>query len=200
MAKATEKNRIPRGAVRHHIVDVASGLFYTNGIRAVGVDTIVAEAGVAKTTLYDHFASKDDLIIAYLEKGDQMFWRDVEATLQQHAGDPRRQIAALFESFETMIASPQSLGCPFLSAASEFPELNQPGHAVALAHKQKLRDRLRDLAVSAGAHAPDQLADQLLLLLDGAFASKRVFRTDQSPVRMLHTTAQLLLDFHLAES
>lgn len=187
-----------RGSTKDHILDVASGLFYNTGIRAVGVDTIVAQSGVAKTTLYDHFASKDALISAYLTKHDQEFWEAFQATLDKHPNQPRQQLMELFESFEAMIASPHSLGCPFLSAATEFPELDQPGHQIALAHKQKIRDQLQRLAKAAGAKDPAQLADQLLLLLDGAFASKRVFRTDESPMRQLKATANMLLDMHLA--
>lgn len=186
-----------KGSAKAHILDIAGNLFYQQGIRAIGVDTIVARAQVAKTTLYDHFSSKDDLITAYLEAQDEVFWQNVEQILSQHPDNPRQQLIALFESFEAMVTSPESLGCPFISAASEFPELDQPGHQVALAHKQKVRLRLQELAQAAGAKEPQLLADQLLLLLDGAFASKRVFRNQPSPAGQLQATVKMLLDLHL---
>lgn len=191
------KTRLAKGAARAHILNTAGLLFYRFGIRAIGVDTVVAEAGVAKTTLYDHFPSKDDLITAYLAEQDAAFWVNFEATLAQHPHAPRQQILDLFTMFETMIATPQSLGCPFLSAAAEFPELDQPGHQVAFMHKNKLWQRLQELAQAAGAAQPDQLADQLLLLLDGAFASKRVFRSADSPIRQLRATVEMVLKMHL---
>ncbi len=194
------KPKLAKGTAREHILGVADGLFYRIGIRAVGVDTIVAQSGVAKTTLYDHFASKDDLIKAYLEGRDSYFWQEVEAALAKHPDEPQQQFMDLFEGFEALIASPDFLGCPFLSAAAEFPELDQPGHQVALMHKLKMQTRFTELAQAIGVKASDQLADQLLLLLDGAFASKRVFRTDKSPALQLKVTAMMLLEVHLASS
>jgi AcrR family transcriptional regulator len=191
------KAKIPRGQTREHILEVAGRLFYTQGIRAIGVDTIVAQSGVAKTTLYDHFPSKDDLVKAYLEKNDHDFWEMFDTALQQHPDQPKKQLVDVFEHFSALIGTPESLGCPFISVASEFPELEQPGHPLAVAHKQKIRDRLSQLAQAAGAKQPTQLADQLLLLLDGAFASKRVFRSFDSPAAQLVAAANLLLDCHL---
>jgi AcrR family transcriptional regulator len=197
MSYNKSKPKLARGEAKDHILEIAGRLFYTQGIRAIGVDTIVAQSGVAKTTLYDHFASKDDLVNAYLEKNDLDFWQMFEAALQQHPGDPKQQLRDVFQRFADLIATPESLGCPFISAASEFPELEQSGHPLAVAHKQKVRDRLSELAQAAGAKQPAQLADQLLLLLDGAFASKRVFRSFDSPAGQLVAAANLLLDCHL---
>jgi AcrR family transcriptional regulator len=197
MAKQA-KSKIANGEAKEHILGVAGNLFYQQGIRAIGVDTIVAQAGVAKTTLYDHFPSKDDLINAYLEEQDRVFWQNVEAILSEYRDEPKGQLLALFDSFETMIASPQSLGCPFISAVSEFPELNQPGHAISLSHKQKVRARLEELARQAGVAEAEQLADQLMLILDGAFAAKRTYRSENSPARQLKNTAKQLIELHLA--
>lgn len=188
-----------KGAARDHILDVAGHLFYEHGIRTIGVDTIVAQAQVAKTTLYDHFPSKDHLIRAYLEAQDVVFWQGFDATIAQYEGNPRAALAAIFAMLEAQIATPQSIGCPFLSAVAEFPELEHPGHQVALAHKQQLRERLGALAAAAGATAPQLLADQLLMLLDGAFASKRVFRSATSPAAHLSHTVRMVLDMHLKE-
>jgi AcrR family transcriptional regulator len=184
-------------ATKTHILDVAGNLFYRLGIRAVGIDTVVAKAGVAKTTLYDHFVSKEVLINAYLEQRDAMFWGYFDRAFEKHPDDPRQQFADVFAMFEGMLSDPDFIGCPFLSATAEFPELDQPGHQVALAHKRKLRSRFLALAERAGAGVPEQLADQLVLVVDGAFAARRVFRSDDSPAVQLRATAALLLESHL---
>jgi AcrR family transcriptional regulator len=151
---------------RQHILDIAGDLFFRKGYRAVGVDTIVQEAGIAKMTLYRYFPSKDALIVAYLEQVNQLFWDWFDAAIEPFEGEPRRQLGAVFAALEELVRSPQCYGCAFLVAASEFPELDSPGHRVALAHKQTVR---------AGAPKPAVLANQLALLMDGAFAAVRVF-------------------------
>jgi AcrR family transcriptional regulator len=160
---------------RQRILGIAGDLFFRNGYRAVGVDTIVKEAGIAKMTLYRHFPSKDDLIVAYLEEVNRLFWDWFDEAIEPNAGKPRDQLVAVFGALEKLVKSPQCYGCAFLVAASEFPELDSPGHQVALNHKQAVRDRMRDLADQAGARTPDALADQLLLLMDGSFSAVRMF-------------------------
>ena len=200
MTKIISKPKPARGAAKEHILKVACEMFYTQGIRAVGVDTIVAQSGVAKTTLYDHFPSKDDLVLAYLTVHDQMFWQAWETTLEQHPESPEQQLRDLFQMLEAGIATPEVLGCAFLSAASEFPELGQSSHQLALAHKQKVKTQFQALAQAAGVMQSEQLAEQLLLLLNGAFATKRVFGSLENPTRQLAATASIVLDAHLARS
>jgi AcrR family transcriptional regulator len=177
---------------RQRILDVAGDLFFRNGYRAIGVDTIVKEAGVAKMTLYHYFASKDDLIVAYLEQVNQLFWDWFNAAIEPYAGQPRQQLVAVFAALEKLVKSPECYGCAFLVAASEFPELDSPGHRVALAHKRAVRDRLRDLAGQAGARQPDELADQLLLLMDGSFAAVRMFGPDNPGANVLEAARALI--------
>lgn len=200
MRHNTTKPKLAKGTAKEHILKVASELFYTQGIHAVGIDTIVAQAGVAKTTLYDHFPSKEDLVNAYLALKEQMFWQLWDTALEQHPESPEQQLRDLFDAFEALFARPEVLGCPFLSAASEFPELGHTSHQVALFHKQKVITRFQALAQTAGVAQSEQLAEQLLLMLDGAFASNRVFRSFESPTRQLVATANILLDAHLARS
>jgi AcrR family transcriptional regulator len=162
-------------ATRQKILETAGDLFFRQGYRAVGVDTIVRESGVAKMTLYRHFPSKDDLIVAYLEQVNQTFWGWFDAAVQPQAGRPREQMVAFFAALEKLVKSPQCHGCAFMMAASEFPEPDSAGHKVALAHKSAVRDRLQELALAAGARQPERLANQLVLLMDGAFAAVRMF-------------------------
>jgi AcrR family transcriptional regulator len=171
------------GAARRRILDTAARLFYRDGFRAVGIDTIVAESGVAKMTLYRHFASKDDLIVAYLEESNMRFWEWFEAAVAPHAGAPRDQLLALLAALEALATSPACLGCTFQGVASEFPDPEHPGHRVALAHKQAVLARLRALADQAGAADAATLAAGLLLLMDGAFVASRMFPPKQNPAR-----------------
>jgi AcrR family transcriptional regulator len=163
------------------------------------VDAIVERSGVAKMTLYRHFPSKDELIAAYLEESNGKFWAWFEASLAAAGDDPRAQLLAFFAALEQLVTSPQCHGCPFLNAAVDFPEPSHPAHAVALAHKQAVRARFRDLAAQAGAPAPDALADQLFLLMDGAFMAIRMFGAD-NPAAQVVAAAEAIIAGQLSES
>jgi AcrR family transcriptional regulator len=165
---------------RDRILNTASTLFYQQGIRAIGVDTIIAKSEVAKTTFYRYFPAKDDLVVAYLEERNQGFWELLETTISQFADQPKQQLLAIFSWLNEVLMSPDSQGCPFLMVASEFPETSYPGHRVAIAHKNKMRDRLRLIATASGIKQADELSAGLMLLLDGAFAQRRLYQTHQS--------------------
>ena len=167
----------PRPAARERVLEAATRLFLRDGFRAVGVDTIIAEAGVAKMTLYAHFPSKDDLIVAYLERANRQFWEWLDGA-SAAVDDPKRKLLAMFDAVGKLANSPQCLGCTFQGTAAEFPDPKHPGHRVALAHKQAVRARLRALAEQAGLREPEDLADQLLLLMDGAWVAARMFGPD----------------------
>jgi AcrR family transcriptional regulator len=150
---------------RDRILDTASKLFYAHGTRNVGVDRVIAESGVAKATLYAHFASKDDLVAAYLHKADTA-WRDKLVAAATEAGDdPRDQLVGLFGALEQA----GSRGCAFLNTAAEAP--GTPAHELTKEHKARVRMWVRDLARQAGAPQPSELARELTLLLDGALAA-----------------------------
>lgn len=180
---------------RDRILGVAAELFYRDGFRAVGVDTIIARAGVAKTTLYHHFPSKDDLIVAYLEDSNGRFWDWFEAAIAGH-DEPAAKLVALFESVAQLAASPECLGCTFQGTAAEFPAHDHPGHRAARAHKEAVLERLRELAAQAGAGAASELAGELLLVMDGAFAAARMFGR-HSPAAAAPAAAATLLHAHL---
>ena len=159
---------------RERILETAERLFYRDGYRAVGVDTIIAESGVAKMTLYRHFRSKDELIAAYLERANRQLLEWIEGLIGPH-GDPRAALIAVFDGVAKLASSPECLGCAFVGAAAEFPEPEHPGHRVALEHKRAVAARLSELAQAAGARDPQALAEQLLLVMDGAWSASRVF-------------------------
>ena len=123
---STKKRR--RGAPRRdepsahaRLVETATELFYQEGIRAIGIDTVVARSGVSKSSLYRTFASKDDLIAAFAEEENKRFWQWWDEIVERHAGAPSQQITSLLEGIGAQIASPQFRGCPFINLATEFP-------------------------------------------------------------------------------
>ncbi len=162
-------------SARERILEVADELFYREGIRAIGVDRIIAESGVAKTTFYRYFPSKDDLIVTYLEERNRCFWELFDEAIAPHPNDAKAQLLAVFEWLEKLIAKPECYGCPFLNITTEFPELDNPGHQVAITHKRKILNRLVELASLAGLSHAQELSTYLLLLIDGAFAQRRLF-------------------------
>lgn len=185
-------------AARRRILDTAARLFYRDGFRAVGIDTLIAESGVAKMTLYRHFPSKDDLIAAYLEESNRRFWEWFEGALAPHAAaSARDQLLALISAVGELATSPACLGCTFQGVAAEFPDPAHPGHRVALAHKQAVLNRLQGLAAQAGARDAEALAAGLLLVIDGAFVASRMFPSDQNPARHVGAAGAALLTCQL---
>jgi AcrR family transcriptional regulator len=177
---------------RDRILNTATTLFYQQGIRAIGVDLIIAQSGVAKTTFYRYFPAKDDLVVAYLEARNQWFWATFEATVSQAPDEPKQQLLAIFRWFDGLLASPDSQGCPFLTVASEFPEIDYRGHQVAIVHKIKMRDRLTTMATAIGIKQADELSAGLMLLVDGAFVQRRLYQAHQVNLHqaaMMHISA-----------
>jgi len=181
-------------STRDRILDTASALFYRDGYHAVGIDTIVAASGVAKMTLYRHFASKDDLIAACLERSNSEYWDWLEGEIAA-AGDPTAKLSAAFDAVGKLATSARCLGCTFQAAASEFPDLEHPGHQVALAHKRRVLERLGGLARAAQLRDPESLAAQLLLLMDGAWVAARMFGP-RNHARAVGDAAQALIEAH----
>lgn len=193
MPKSATTQEEGKPALREHILNIADELFYRSGIRATGVDAIIAQSGIAKTTLYRYFASKDDLVVAYLERRNQRFWELLEAEIAKYS-QPGEQLLAVFQWLDELMAKPDCLGCPFLMTSSEFGELDYPGHQVAIRHKEAVLERLVQLSEKAGIKSSQELAISLLLLIDGAFAQRRLFGavTGVSLVKV----AGILIDEH----
>jgi AcrR family transcriptional regulator len=183
---------VPSKSARERLLEVATDLFYREGIRAVGIDTIIARSGVAKMSLYRNFPSKDDLVVAFLERRDGIYWAWWDHVMTKHPDDPRMQVDDLFASLARRVTAKSYRGCPFINTATEFPDPDHPARALCLANKCKLRDRLLGLATRLGARDAGSLADQLLLLMEGAYASVQTFRTD-SPAVHLQAAARALV-------
>lgn len=184
-----------RGA-RERILDTADRLFRQEGIRAVGIDRIVSESEVAKTTLYKHFASKDDLIAAYLERAAGPALARLEQGSALLASPETPRLIALFGVLERWFTQDEFRGCRFTNASLELAGTDPRVKALVMAHKAAVRDLMVRLALEAGVVRPEPLADQLMLLYDGAIVTAAV-RHDPQAARRARDTARLLLGLAL---
>lgn len=158
---------------RRNVLEVATRLFYQRGIRAVGMDTVVKECGVGNATIYRQFPTKDALATAYVQgRADAWFERMRQAA--EERAEAREKLIAVFEVLAGDTAGATYRGCPMLNTNTEFAEGNHPAHLVAVAHKQQVRDWFHTLAVDAGAQDPGELAEELLIVLNGAYATGAV--------------------------
>jgi AcrR family transcriptional regulator len=178
--------------VRDRILRTASALFYQRGVRAVGVDLVVEEAGVAKTSLYRHFRTKDDLIAAFLEREDEDFWNKWSRVTELHMADAAAELEAHIDWIGERVGRPNYRGCPQLNVAAEFPDADHPARRVASAHKKELRRRLKGIAERLRVKRPDELAGQLSLLINGAFVSSQVLSPGEAGP-LLRTTVRALI-------
>jgi AcrR family transcriptional regulator len=193
MREAEEKR-----PARQRILDAAAEMFYRDGIRAVGIDTIIARSGVAKMSLYRNFPSKDALVSAWLDDRNGFFWRRWDKAEASRAGDPRGQLEAILDMIAATASHPKWRGCPFLNTATEFPEPDHPARAVIFAHKRAVRERLRARAAAARARDPDLLAQQLQLLIDGAYAIGQSLGPS-GPAKTVASAGRALIAAQLAE-
>lgn len=184
----------PRAAER--ILSVARNLFYRQGIRAIGVDEIVRQAGVTKPSLYRSFLSKDELAATYLRRYETEFWERFDMAVAAHPGDPRSQIRAFLTRVGHRAVQTDYRGCGMTNAAIEYPEHGHPARMVGEANKRELRRRLRVMADEMGAENPDRLGDGLLLLIEGAYVSGQLFGPG-GPAASVAENADLLISASL---
>lgn len=171
-------------AMKDRILETADRLFYLQGIRAVGVDTIAAEIGISKRTLYNHFPSKDALIEAYLKR------RFVAPRPSDQS--PVEQILGTFDALERRFAAKDFRGCPFVNAVAELGSEDRAVRKIAIAFKESRRIWFRDLLVQLGVADAEALATQLVLLVDGSIAQDLV-RDDPAMARAAKEAATVLL-------
>ena len=179
-------------AAKERILRTADELFREYGLRGVGIDRIIAESGVAKSTLYAHFPSKDELAEAYLRQTDES-WRGKLRTAALAAGqDPREQLVGMFDAVAESFARHGFHGCLFINAAAE----SEPGsraYTATVEHKRAVREWVTFLAEGAGADDPRRLAVQLTLLIDGTLAAGKLKQDPEMP-RAAQRAARALVD------
>jgi AcrR family transcriptional regulator len=179
---------------RDRIVAAAIELFYAQGFQAVGLDSVLARAGVTKTTFYKHFEDKDALMVEAVRQRDAWeseAWSRAVATLA--GDDPRGKLLAFFDVLDTWFNDPSFQGCVFLNTASEFPDPRHPVHKAAAAHKRANRDLFRDLAKDAGVPDPETFADLYTALMEGTLVLRQVHGRDDA-ARAIRPAIERLLD------
>ncbi|WP_141583890.1 TetR/AcrR family transcriptional regulator [Actinomadura sp. WMMA1423] len=178
-----------RSAAWNRVFDTATRLFYAEGVHAVGVDRIIAEAGVAKATFYHHFPSKDDLVLAYI--AEQSRRQRGLADLPESAS-PREAIGGVFERMCEVGADPAYRGCPFINAAAEYPDPAHPVRRAIDEFREWLRSLFRELLTAGGHPHPDRTAQSLMLLRDGLAVGFDLDDPDHVRAAVRETVTRLL--------
>jgi len=160
-----------RPTKKEELIKKALQVFYDNGFHASGMDLVASETGISKTSIYKHFRTKDDLIIAALKKRDVDFRTWLAQRMEELAQTPKGQLIAMFDALEEWFATPGYRGCMFIKASSEFQDSKHPIHVASADHKRRLEQVLTALATKAGLTNPELLARQLLLLKEGAIVT-----------------------------
>lgn len=188
MAKSTK---------REHLIETAMALFYTDGFNATGIDRIIAEAGVARMTLYKHFKSKNELILAVLRRRDEEFRVWFENAVEGRARRPRDKLLIMFDvlqewfdgkAFPGMVFS----GCAFINACAEFSDPDNPAHQIAAEHKGHLLKYVSRITRQARAVEPAELARQLMLIMEGAIVTMQVSRDRKAAQRAKQIAARII--------
>lgn len=188
-----------RKSAADKIFDTARDLFYRRGVRAVGVDEIVCEAGVTKPSLYRAFKSKDDLVAACLRASAREGQEAIYAAMDAVGDDPRKRLDALLHHFADKLACPDFRGCIMSNVAVELPEPGHPGRAVVEDCKTATRATLVQLTKDLKAPDPEAMADGLLLIIEGAIATHHVFGS-QGPAHSMLATCDALIQAHVKGS
>jgi AcrR family transcriptional regulator len=179
-------------SAREKVLDIASELFYAEGVRAVGIDTIVERSGVAKMSLYRNFGSKDDLIVAYLTERNRRFFEWWDRATAPEDDPPIDRMRAMVAATIEKVRRPGYRGCPFLNTSAEYPDARHPARAIIEGHKREVRSRLLELARGIGASNPESLASQLIALMDGVYAYPATV-ADPLAARALIEAADILI-------
>ena len=184
----------PKGeaSARERILETASELFYREGVRAVGVDTIVERSGVSKTSLYRLFDSKDALIAAFAAEKGRSFWAWWDDMEERHADDPRALLDGLLSGLAERIGHSAYRGCPFLNLATEFPDDTHPGRVAARSNKEELQARLAVIVAKLGARDPDRVASQISLLINGALVTGLIMQSADLSGDLVDAATKLL--------
>jgi AcrR family transcriptional regulator len=170
-----QRQPIPAETAQKRLLDAADALFYREGVRNVGVDSVVAEAGVNKMSLYRQFASKDALMLAYLERQERRYWRKFDASVAKHADAPARQLPQFFADWAERAAVDDYRGCPFVNVACEFADPAHPARRFVFRHKAELLARIEAIVRAAGARHPAELAGAIALLVEGCYTASQTY-------------------------
>ncbi len=183
---------MPAQSKREQLIQTAQALFAKQGFHAVGIDTILEESGVAKRTLYNHFRSKDELILAVLRHYDERFRNFFVRSIEERSPTPKGRLLAIFDVAEEWFDRKDFFGCIFVGATGEFPEEGTAIRNICREFKALILEYIVELATEAGLEKPRQLAEQLLLLLEGAITMAQINNSTVS-ARQAKSAARVLI-------
>ena len=178
---------------RDELVRNALEVFYRDGFHATGMDKLVAETGISKTSMYKHFRTKEEMILAVLRLRDERFRNWFCRRVEEIADSPRDRLLAAFDALHEWIVSPAFRGCMFIKAVSEFQDPKDPIHIQSATHKRMLLEYVQTLAAEASARDPAALARQLMLLKEGAIVTS-VMLGNGTPAIEAKTAATVLIE------
>lgn len=178
---------------REQLLDAALEIFDERGFHAGGIDAILERAGVAKMTLYNHFRSKEDLVLAALRRKDEQTRRWLFDAIEHRAESPSGRLVALFDVLEAWFSRPEFRGCPFIRATGEFTDADDPVRAACREHHRLVARALRQYADEAGAEEPAGLVESLMVLFLGAIAAAQC-RGDSAPAARAKEIAAMLVN------
>lgn len=185
---------------REHLIDTAIALFAERGYHATGIDMILKTAGVSKKTLYRHFRSKDELILAALKKYDGLFRNNFMRRVEEKADTPRERLLAVFEVAGQWFEQDDFFGCLYIKATGEFSAPDTPVRQACKAFKAQMRRYIESLCIEAGAPDSTVLADELMLLLEGATVTAQVSQNGGRTARVAGRAARALIDSAMGKS
>lgn len=184
---------------RDELVRKALSIFYRDGFHATGMDALVAETGISKTTMFKHFRTKDELILAVLRYRDETFRNWLFRRLDDLDLPPREKLLAVFDILKDWFDQPDFRGCMFIKAAAEFQDPGDPAYVQSREHKRLLQQAFMSLAQEAGARDPDLLSRQLLLLKEGAIVAAQM-GFDPDPAGAARGAAETLVSTQIPDA
>lgn len=197
-AGKTGRHVTPAPVAQQYLLNAAVELFHAEGVRSVGVDAVVKRAGVNKMCLYRQFASKDELILAYLDHMQTASLARIDESIAKRAGEPRAQMLQIFVDLSERASKPGYRGCPFVNVAAEFPDPEHAARKSVVNYKAEVVQRFTALATAAGLQKPAPLVNALSLILEGAYAASQTFGPGSPPLRILPTVARQIIDAGMA--
>ena len=183
---------MPSPSRREHLITTALKLFGESGYHRTGIDTIVKCAGVSKKTLYNHFRSKEELIVAVLRHYDGVFRNGFMRQVESAADSPREQLLSVFDVTESWFSEDSFYGCMFINAIGEYSDRTSAIREVCKEFKRLMRSYIRDLCQQSGAADPDTLADEIALLLEGAIVTAQVSQKPEAARTAKKAAANLI--------
>ena len=181
------------------LIDSASRRFYRDGFRNVGIDQVMDDVGISKTAFYKHFRSKDELMLAVLEKQNRWLQETFREMVQERAGagaSAPELLRAVMDVVEQIIENDEFQGCIFVNVAMEFPLPHQPAHVAAAEHKRAIEAYVKELAATAGAADPPALARELCLVMEGAYVTRQV-TGDPGTIAVARRIADIVIASHV---